>query len=91
MRDFDKELAKRLKDPEFRKEYEALEPEYQIVKTMLDLREENDLTQIQLSNITGIDRGDISRLENAEANPTLSILKRIAEAFGLRLQINFTR
>ena len=33
-----KDLAEQLKDPEFRKEYEALQPEHAVIQAMIDAR-----------------------------------------------------
>lgn len=46
-----------------------------------DLREEKNLTQIELSDIVGIDRTTISRLEKGERIPTLDHLERLSKFF----------
>ena len=46
-----------------------------------DLREEKNLTQIELSDIVGIDRTTISRLEKGERIPTLDHLQRLSKFF----------
>lgn len=89
MKNFRESLKEELKNPQFKKEYDALEPEYQIIREMIRAREENNLTQVELSNLTGISQADISRLENGEANPTINMLDRIATAFNKKLQIQF--
>ena len=78
-----------MKDPEFKKEWDALEPEYQIIRVMLNSRAEKSLTQQQLSKITGIPQADISRLENGNANPSLRTLQRLAEGMGMKLKLEF--
>ena len=55
-------LNERMKDPEFRAEWEAQEPERQIAWALIEGRESRDLTQKQLAEITSIDQGDISKL-----------------------------
>lgn len=50
-RDF---LAEQLKDPEFKAEYDALEPEFAIIRAMIDARLAAGMTQKQLSEKTGI-------------------------------------
>lgn len=50
MTDFNKLLSEQMKDPEFRKEYEALEPEFTIKRAMIDARKAKGLTQKELSN-----------------------------------------
>jgi putative transcriptional regulator len=39
----------------------------------------NDLTQTELAKLLGIDRGYLSSIENNKANPSLTLLTRIAE------------
>jgi len=81
--------AQVLSDEEARIEYDRLEPEYQIVREMIMAREESGMTQQQLSEATGINRSDISKLENGSANPSLRTMKRIAEGLGKTLEIRF--
>ena len=78
-----------LKNPEFKKEWDELEPEYQIIKAMLDTRNEKAMTQKQLADITGIPQADISRLENGNANPSLRTLQRLADGMGMKLKREF--
>ena len=90
MSQWDKFLKEQLKDPEFKAEYDALEPEFAIIQAIIDARKNTGLTQKQLSERTGIAQGDISRLENGNANPSLNTLKRLASAMGMTLKIEFT-
>ncbi len=78
-----------MKDPAFRKEYEALRPEMDITRAILDARIQAGLTQTELSKKTGISQADISRLENGTRNPSLALLKRLAEAMNMTLRIEF--
>ena len=82
-------LKAQLNNSEFKNEYEALEPEFQIMREMLDSRTENKISQQELSRLTGITQSDISKIENGIANPSLNTLKRLAAAFGKRVQISF--
>ena len=82
-------LNELMKDPEFRKEWESMEPEFQIIKAMIDARNEKVITQKELSSLTGITQGDISKLENGTANPSIRTLQRIAEGLGKNLVIQF--
>ena len=88
-KNFRETLNEQLKNPEFKKEWDALEPEYQIIKAMLDTRNEKAITQKQLADITGIPQADISRLENGNANPSLRTLQRLAEGMGMKLKLEF--
>lgn len=88
-KNFRETLEKQLQDPAFKTEFDALEPEFQIVQAILQARAENELTQKELSAACGITQSDISKLENGTANPSLRTLKRIAAAFNMQLQIRF--
>lgn len=82
-------LNEQLRDPMFRAEWEALEPERQITMAIIEGREEKALTQKQLAETTGITQADISRLENGTANPSLQTLKRLAAGLGMKLKLEF--
>jgi len=78
---------KALKDPQVKAEYDALEVEYDIIQAMIDARNKQNLTQKELSQRTGITQADISRIENGTRNPSLNMLKRLAEGLGMRLKL----
>jgi predicted transcriptional regulator len=88
-KNFRETLNDQMNNPDFRAEWESLEPERQIIRAILDCREKNNMTQKQLSEATGIGQADISRLENGTANPSLRTMKRLASGMGMRLQIEF--
>jgi len=90
MRTLQAALADKMKNPEFRAEYEALEPEFVIMQAMIDARKSAGLTQKQLSERAGIAQGDISKLESGSANPSLRTLQRLAGAMNMRLRVEFT-
>ena len=84
------ELKKQLlQNEEVKTEYDRLEPEYQVIRAIVAARQEQHLTQQELADRTGIDRSDISKLENGSVNPSLRTLKRLADGLGMQLQINF--
>ena len=82
-------LSEQLKNPEVRAEWDAIEPEFKIIQTIIDARRNAGLTQKKLSELTGINQSDISRLEKGEANPSLKTLKRLAAATNTSLTIEF--
>ena len=88
---FDSYLEEKLKNPELKKEYDALEPEFAIIQAMINARKESGLTQQQLSDRTGITQADISRLESGNANPSLRTLQHLAEGLGMKLRVEFVR
>ena len=86
---FKKHLEEQLKDEEFKKEWEYLQPEYSIIDSLIKARLEQGITQKQLSEMTGIQQSNISRLESGNYNPTINFLKRIAKALGKELYVEF--
>lgn len=82
-------IAKRMEDPAFKAEWDALEPEFQIVRAIIEGREEKGFTQAQLAEATGINQANISRLENGTGNPSLQTLKRLAAGMGMKLKLEF--
>lgn len=88
-KNFRETLDAQLKNPEFKKEWDDLEIEYQIIKAMLDSRDEKKLTQKDLSDLTGITQSDISKIENGIGNPSIKTLDRLASAMGKKVVISF--
>ena len=82
-------LAEQLKNPEFRREYEALQPEHAVIQAMIDARKASGLTQKELSERTGIAQGDICKLERGNANPSIKTLQRLALGMGMALKVEF--
>lgn len=89
MSEFQDYLQEQLKDPEFKKEWDDIQPEMDVIRAMVDTRIGQNLTQKQLAERTGIDQADISKLENGTRNPSLKLLKRLAKGMGMQLKIEF--
>jgi len=83
-----KEHKKRLlRDPEFRAEYEALEPEYKLASALIRLRLSKGLTQEELARKLHTKQASIARLESGASLPSLSTIKKVAEALDAELDI----
>ena len=89
MRPFDDMLAKQLQNEDFRKEYEAIQPEMDVIRAIVEARTSQNLTQKELAERTGINQADISKLENGTRNPSVNLLKRLADGMGMMLKIEF--
>lgn len=89
MKKFDAFLNEQLQDNVFKKEYEALQPETEIIRTLIEARISRNLTQQQLAERTGVNQADISKLENGIRNPSLRLLQRLAEGMDMVLRIEF--
>lgn len=86
---FDDFLQEQLKDTEFKREYESLQPERAIIQALINARQSSGLTQKELSERTGIAQGDISKLERGSANPSIRTLQRLAIGMGMTVKIEF--
>ena len=89
MSEFHELLQEKLKDPDFKKEWDDIQPEMDVIRAMIDARIEQNLTQKELAARTGIDQADISKLENGTRNPSLKLLKKLASGLGMQLKIEF--
>ncbi|MBE5947995.1 MAG: helix-turn-helix transcriptional regulator [Lachnospiraceae bacterium] len=89
MRKFNDYREEQLRDEEFRKEYENMQPEFDIIRAIVNARISKNLTQKELAERTGINQADISKLENGTRNPTVNLLKRLAEGMDMVLKIEF--
>lgn len=76
-----------MKDPEFRKEYEALEPEYKLAAALIRLRLSKGLTQEGLASVLNTKQASIARLESGNSLPSLTMVKKVAEALDAELEI----
>jgi len=77
-----------MQDPEFKKEYEALEPEYKLASALIRLRLSKGLTQEQLAKLLNTKQESIARLESGGSLPSLSTVKKVANALDAELEIN---
>ena len=86
---FEEYKQEALGNEELHREYEAIQPEYDIIKAMISTRTTQGLTQAELAEKTGIRLTDIKKLENGTRNPSLNLLKKLADGMGATLKIEF--
>ena len=89
MSEFRELLNEQLKEPEFEKEWNEIQPEMDVIRAMVDMRIKQNLTQKELASRTGIDQADISKLENGTKNTSLKLLKKLAAGMGMQLKLEF--
>ncbi len=58
---------------------------------LTEARNTCDMLQRDLAKISGIHQGDVSDIECGKANPTVRTLKRLADAMGMELKIEFVK
>jgi len=78
-----------MKDPVFRREYEALADQFALVKALLSARGRAGLTQAQVAQRMKTTQTAIARLEGGRVKPSTRTLERYARATGHRLVIGF--
>jgi len=84
------ELKKKLmENPEFREEYAQADADYRLIEEMIRVRMEAKLTQSELAIKIGTTQSAIARLEGGKVSPSVSTLRRYAEATGHQLKVSF--
>ena len=76
-------------DPEYRAAYEALGPEFELARLLIEARTGAGLTQAQLAKRMKTTQSVVARLESGRVHPSTKTLERIARATGTRLRISF--
>ena len=89
MDDFEKMKKRLLKNPEFKRLHEESRPEFEIARAVIRARIQKGLTQKQLADKLHTGQSAISRVESANSTPSLSFLKRLAQALGTSLSVQF--
>jgi len=85
-----KEVLRRdLKDPEFRKAFEAHCLEATVAERIYQLREKRHLTQKELASKAGMAQNSVSRIEKGENSLTLRTVQRVAAALGYSVAVEF--
>ena len=88
---FQEDLAKRLQNPEFRKEWEATEPEHHLARQIIEARLKQNLSQRDLAARVLTSQAIISRIESGSANTSISLMKRFAKALDTDLTIHISK
>ena len=84
----EEEIRKNLQDENFRREYEALEPKYALIRELLSARQLSGMTQEAVALKIGTSKSAISRLESgSKHSPSLTTLRKYAEAVNCELEI----
>jgi DNA-binding XRE family transcriptional regulator len=76
-----------LSDPEVRVEYDALKPEFDLIRQLIDLRIKRGLSQRQLAKRAGMQQPSIARLEGGRGG-SLRTLRRVAEALDADVTVS---
>ena len=79
--------AELLRDPEIRKEYDALKPKYTMIQSLIERRNQFHMSQTKLATIIGTQQSAIARLENGGHNSTIGTLLKVANALDLDVEL----
>ena len=83
-----KELKKEmLKDPEFKREYDALEPEFRLASELIQARLDKKMTQQQVADEAGMTQNMIAKLESGTTNSSIATISRVAGILGKELKL----
>ena len=69
--------------------YSDLQLLREIMKVLQNYRLSNNLTQEQFAEKSGISISDIKMLESATGDPSVDLLKRLADSMEMELRISF--
>jgi DNA-binding XRE family transcriptional regulator len=88
-------VGKMLGDPEVKAEYDALEPEFELLDELLKARDEAGFTQEDVAKRMGTSRPAVARIEagggSKRHSPSIATLRKYADAVGCKLQIKLVR
>ncbi len=85
---FEKYLKEQLRNSVFKKAYNDLEPEFEIIRSVIRARIEKKITQKEFARRMNTTQSAISRFELGNSNPTVSFLKKAAAALESKLIIS---
>ena len=80
-----------MKDPEFLKAYKKLEPEYALIRAIIESRIKINISQKILGKRLGTGQSAVSRLESGTYNPTFKFAQKLAKALETDLTITFSK
>ena len=84
--DYEKRI---LKNKRFLKAVKKVDYEYQLARSLIELRLKRRMSQKALAKKIGSKQPVISRIETASVKPSISLLERIANALEARLEVKF--
>ena len=88
---FRQHKEKLLKSPKVQKEYDKLEPEFQLARSLITARLKKGWTQAELARRVGMRQPNIARLEGGNYDRvSLPTLKKIARALGAKIQVRLS-
>ena len=78
-----------MKDTAFKSEYDRLSIEYKVAAELIRLRLSCGMTQEELARMVNTQQASIARMESGSYLPSLSMIKKIADALEADIEIKF--
>ena len=95
MKTHDEMVREWIEDPDFKREYDALEGKFSLFDELLRARQEAGLTQAEVAERMGTKASAIARLEagggSNKHSPSIATLCKYAEVVGCQLEIRLIR
>ncbi len=82
-------LAELLKNAEFKKAYDSVQPEFEVERAIIELRIKNKQTQKKLADKLDTKQSYISRIEKGGVSPTINYIAKMADALNADAEIVF--
>jgi DNA-binding XRE family transcriptional regulator len=82
-------LTEAMRDPEFKKVWDDLEPEFAVERALIELRIKNKQTQRKLADKLETKQAYISRIEKGGVSPTVTYIAKMADALNADAEIVF--
>jgi DNA-binding XRE family transcriptional regulator len=80
-----------IQDPNFKREYDALEEEFKLIEALVEMRQKAGLTQEEIAQKMSTQKSNISRLESGSGNPGWKTLQKYAHACGFKIQLKYSQ
>jgi DNA-binding XRE family transcriptional regulator len=91
MKSFDAWFRKQMKNPAFKKEYDALEEEFALANALIGARARAKLSQAEVARRMGTSQSAVARMESGRTPPSMTSLRKYAKATGSRVEIRLTK
>ncbi|MBI4050616.1 MAG: helix-turn-helix transcriptional regulator [Candidatus Doudnabacteria bacterium] len=88
--DYEKLKRQALRVKRVKRAYDALEPEFEVIRMIIKKRIAKRLTQAELARRIGTKQSAVSRLEQGTYNPSLRFLQKVADALDAKFEISFS-
>lgn len=89
--DFQKYLARQLKDESVKKYYDEYGKQLEIAYQILQLRQQQKMSQTELARRLKTKQSNVARMETGQQNFTTDTLQKVAGIFKCQLKVEFVK